>query len=220
MRKILFAGLLLLTIAADAQWRRNVLVIRPRMGMGMRQPMMRRPQRPKLNLPEFKPYVALSAGYGFPNLDKEYLAEFYGVYKGTVSQTGPVSLAIDYHFNRYMSIGLMGMYGKVSAPYYDSYNNQLFTGKLENSAILLNFVRYMPSTKAVTPYLRTAIGVNIWNQSYNDNAGNKVGIAADPTSLAYQVGIGAQIRASSNTSFFMEAGYGKYILHAGLSLKL
>jgi hypothetical protein len=37
--------------------------------------------------------------------------------------------------------------------------------------------------------------------------------------LAYQVGLGANFKLSPNAGFFIEAGYGKYILNGGLSLK-
>src|SRR5436309_1382822 len=50
-------------------------------------------RRPKK--PVFQPTVNFSIGYGFPNLDKDYLAEFQGVYKGTPTQTGPVTAALD-----------------------------------------------------------------------------------------------------------------------------
>src|SRR5258708_7919718 len=74
------------------------------------------------NLPEFKPSLDLSVGYGFPNQDKDQLADFYNYYKGSITQSGPVTAALDYRFNRNMSIGVMVMRGEVSIPYYD-YNN-------------------------------------------------------------------------------------------------
>jgi hypothetical protein len=69
--------------------------------------------------PAFKPTVNLSLGYGFPNLDKNYLPdEFYGAvnaYKGNQSsQTGPFTGALDFQFSRYNSIGIMGTYGKAT----------------------------------------------------------------------------------------------------------
>lgn len=85
---------------------------------------------------------------------------------------------------------------------------------------MFDLVRYIPVTGKISPYIKTAIGVNIWKQNYLDPSGNKAVLADDPSMLAYQTVIGAKFNFSKQTSFFIEAGYGKYILGGGLSLKL
>ena len=77
----------------------------------------------------------------------------------------------------------------------------------------------MPASPSFSGYFRTAIGVNIWNQNYTDGSGNKLAFD-QPSLLAYQIGIGGKLKITKNSSLFMEAGYGKYILHGGLSFKL
>jgi hypothetical protein len=193
----------------------------PRIGYG---PGYRhRPRRPQQqNLPKFQPSVNLSFGYGFPNLDKDQLPDFYNLYKGTTtSQTGPITGAVDYRFSRSMSIGVLVTHGNVSAPYYN-YNDPsspAFKGSLENWSVMLNFMRYIPATGKIAPYIRTAIGINTWQQSYTDAQGNKINMDGVPSELAYQVGLGANFYLSKNAGVFLEAGYGKYILHGGLTFK-
>jgi opacity protein-like surface antigen len=198
---------------------------RPRMRVRV-VPRVKRPapqrQTPHKSVP-FEPSVNISIGYGFPNLDKDHLAEFYNFYKGNFSQTGPVTGSIDYQFSPNISIGVMGTYGKVSAPYY-SYSSQTnlpdFTGKLENWSVMLNMMTYFPTyTRKVEPYLKTAIGVNNWKQDYVDEAGNKVYDTDDPSQLAYQVSLGARFNLSKNAGLYVEGGYGKYILNGGLTFK-
>src|SRR3989442_789744 len=63
------------------------------------------------NLPKFVPSVNFSIGYGFPNSDKNLLPEFYNYYKGNVSQSAPITGALDYRFSRNMSIGVMVTHG-------------------------------------------------------------------------------------------------------------
>jgi predicted porin len=131
--------------------------------------------------------------------------------------------AVDYQFSRNMSIGVMGTYGKVTAPYYD-YSSATevpsFTGSLENWSILLNVMSFMPTyNNSIEPYLRTAIGINNWTQSYVDPAGNKAADIPDPSQLAYQVSLGARFNLSKGAGFYIEGGYGKYILTGGLTLK-
>lgn len=173
------------------------------------------------HIPKFEPVVNFSLGYGFPDLDRNQLLDFYNEYRGTVSQTGPVFGSIDYQFMRAMSIGIMVSYGKVTAPYYQYNNSALaFTGKLQSWSVMLDFIRYIPASEKVSPYLRTAIGINIWQQNYTDPSGNEAVIASNPTDLAYQVGLGAKFKLSKQTGLFLEAGYGKYIISGGLTFKL
>lgn len=168
----------------------------------------------------FKPSVDVSIGYGFPNLDKYLLNDFYGYYTGNTTQTGPIIASIDYHFAPRMAIGVMINYGKVSKSYYNwNTDAKEFTGSLTNTAVLLNLTRYIGMSKKVQPYMRTAIGINTGTAEYLNNDGSKAADASDGTSLAYQLGLGCKFNVSKNGGFFVEAGYGKYIIAGGLSLK-
>jgi len=197
---------------------------RPGYGYG-RTPAQRYPQRRRQqdNQPAFRPTVQLSIGYGYPSSDKEQMAQFRGLYRGTVAQTGPVTGALDVQFSRSSAIGLIVSHGEVSAPYYD-YNSgsPAVYGRLSSWTAMLNLMHYMPvpASAVFSPYVRTAIGLNIWNQNYTDATGNKLGYVEEPNQLAYQVGIGTNINFSRNTSLFVEAGYGKFLLHGGLAFKL
>ena len=187
--------------------------------MGPR-PYPRQYQR-NIQLPDFQPTVNFSFGYGFPNLDKYNLYGFPNYYQGSINQTGPIFGTIDYQFNRAMSVGVMVTYGKVSAPYYNYNNSALaFNGSLKTWGIMFNFVRYFPAGENISPYLRTAIGINIEQQNYTDTSGNKMMVPGNSSSLAYQTGIGVKFKLSKQTGLFIEAGYGKYILSGGLTLKL
>jgi opacity protein-like surface antigen len=160
-------------------------------------------------------------GYGFPNLDKNELPEFYEAYKGTASQNGPITGAIDYQFSRRASIGVLATHGEVKVPYYD-YNNsaiRAMTGSLDNWSFMLNMMHYLSAGKTVTPYIRTAIGINAWKQEFKDASGNKINEPVFASDFAYQAGLGAKFALSKNASLFAEAGYGKYIVQGGISLK-
>ena len=198
----------------------------PRMGFGgyggIRSVYPRRGQK-REQQPKFDPIVHLSFGYGFPNLDRTLLPSFYNYYRGSVTQTGPVTGAIDVQYTKTASIGLMVTHGQVSSPYYD-YNNPsgppVMSGTLDNWSVMVNFMRYMPVSPKFSPYFRTAIGLNIWNEHYTDASGNQLGFTTDPSQLAYQIGFGAKWHFTKSTGLFMEAGYGKYILHGGLTFRL
>ena len=207
---VLSAILLLISATSDAQYGYGP---RPRVYVqGGRRPHARyqRTQRPAqrpANLPRFQPTVNFSAGYGFPNLDKNQFATFSDAYIGnTITQKGPFTGAVDYQFSRTTSIGVMGTYGKVTAPYLNtSDNSAAFTGSLENWSIMLNMVNYFPTQETkVEPYLRTAAGINNWKQDYVDASGNKAAIAADPTQFAYQVSLGTRINLSKGAGIYLE----------------
>src|SRR2546430_478347 len=127
---ILTTVFLLIAFASEAQY--YYYYARPHMRT-YRRPAPQRPAPPRR--PIFQPTVNFSFGYGFPNLDKDQLVTFVNTYMGSVSQKGPFVGAVDYQFSRNMSIGVMGTYGKVTAPYYDYNSNSAvptFTGSLEN----------------------------------------------------------------------------------------
>lgn len=177
-------------------------------------------RRDREEMQNFTPSLDVSVGYGFPNLDKYLLNDFYNYYTGSTSQTGPITATVDYHFNPRMAIGVMVNYAKVSRS-YNSYNTgeQSFSGNLTNTAVLLNFTRYLGMSQKIQPYTRTAIGINTGQVKYISNDGSKVNGDNDGTSLAYQVGLGAKFIITQHGGFFIEAGYGKYILSAGLTMK-
>jgi hypothetical protein len=84
---------------------------------------------------------------------------------------------------------------------------------------MLNFMRYLPGSQKVTPYLRTAIGLNTGQGKYRTDAGTDFFTPDNGTTLAYQAGIGVQLYVSKSSGFFVEAGYGKYIVAGGLTFK-
>lgn len=199
---------LLITAGADAQ----VIVATP---------APRRP--PRRNLAPFVPGVTVSVGYGFPDLDRKYLPDFYGYSRGSRSQSGVITGSVNYQFSRKMSIGVMVAHGAVSAPYYDYYSSSPspdYTGRLEAWSCMITLVRYIPISATVTPYIRTAIGFNSWHQAYTDPYGNKVAVTVpDLPDLARQFGLGVRFRFSRRAGLFVEAGYGRYIVNSGLSVK-
>jgi len=228
MRKYLLVTLLFasaFTYSASAQVGIGIGV-GPRLGYGYGpapRPYPRRRQQGQA-APKFEPVVHFSLGYGYPNLDATQLAGFYNYYRGPVTQTGPITGAVDVQYSRTASVGVMVTHGQVSASYFD-YNNPsappAVNGSLDNWSVMLNLMNYIPTVSdKIQPYFRTAIGLNIWKQDYTDGSGNKMGPFSDPSQLAYQVGLGAKFKMSKNTGLFLEAGYGKYILHGGLSFKL
>jgi hypothetical protein len=200
------------------------------MRRGYRRPpprqMQRNPQKKKP--PVYHPTVNLSIGYGYPNLDKNYFPDqFVGslnAYRGSeFTQTGPVTAALDFQFSRYNSIGVIGTYGKASVPYYDFSSTgatPIFTGDLKSYSVMLNMMTYFPSYQTVSPYIRTAIGISNRTEDYMYPDGSKAVIGSDNlTDLAYQVSIGTRFNMSQNAGFYVEAGYGKYIVNGGLTFR-
>ncbi len=148
------------------------------------------------------------------------MAEFLNYYPGKAVQQGPYIGSLDYQFNRSTAIGVTVNYGKITLPYY--YANDIttaVTGKLENTAVMLNLTRYMPGSKVVAPYFKTAIGINFPHSSYTTATGAAAIIPADENTLAYQASLGVKFNMSQRAGLYVEAGYGKYIVAGGLALK-
>jgi hypothetical protein len=175
------------------------------------------------NQPKFTPIYHFSLGYGFSNLDKSQLINFSNLGLGISTQSGPIIGAFDCQYSRNAAIGLLISHEKVNGSYYDlNYipSPLMATGSLDNWSIMLNMMNYMPAGENISPFIRTAIGMNFWSQQYIDANANLIPVYSDPSQLAYQLSLGANIHLSKNTGILVEAGYGKYILHVGLTYQL
>ena len=182
----------------------------------------KRPSKSK-NEPKFTPIYHFSLGYGFSNLDKSQLINFSNLGLGNSTQSGPIIGAFDCQYSRNAAIGLLISHEKVNGSYYDlNYipSPLMATGSLDNWSIMLNMMNYMPAGENISPFIRTAIGMNFWSQQYIDANANLIPVYSDPSQLAYQLSLGANIHLSKNTGILVEAGYGKYILHVGLTYQL
>lgn len=219
MQKIIRLILLLsvISVTASAQYR-----YKGRMYQGSRRNNTQQRIEPtrQRQVDYFKPSLKLSLGYGFPNLDKNEMLDFFNYYPGKATQQGTYIGSLDYQFSRTTSIGVQVNYGRITLPYYFANDiNQAFTGRLENTAVMLNLTRYIAASKAVSPYLKTAVGINIPHSSYTDASGNTIAIPEDDNTLAYQASLGVQLNLSQHVALFAEAGYGKYIVAGGLAFK-
>ena len=171
----------------------------------------------------FEPSVNISIGYGLPSVDEKRMADFFGANRGNASQNGTWMGSLDYRFSKSTSLGVMVTHSNVSAPYYINsgadYGDPYVNGQQKNTAVMVNMVNYFGnSNSAVNPYLRTAAGVNIWDQTYTEVANGKpMDYVTEPGKFAYQASLGAQIKLSKNAGLFLEAGYGKYIAAGGLT---
>jgi len=171
----------------------------------------------------FKHQVNIFIGYGYPNVDQNYLPRYKQMYHGDISQTGPLMGALDYQFSKKLSIGAIITHGRVSTPYYNysSPTQEAFTAKLYSWSFMLDVVRYIPMSQKFFPYIRTSVGINSWKQDYTAIDGNKASVTpVSLPSLAYQAGIGAKFMLLGNAGVFIEAGFGKYVFNGGLSIKL
>ena len=175
--------------------------------------------------PKFIPTVNISVGFGYPNLDKYLMPDIYNLNKGTYQKTGTYFANLDYQFNRFTSIGLMGTYGTNSVSYYDPSGSPtsapVYNGTLTGWSVMANMVNYfLPVDQAkVNMYLRLAGGVNVWDQSITDANGLKQNNINEPSEFAYQVSLGADFNLNPRAAIFVEAGYGKYILAGGLKFR-
>lgn len=223
MKKLLIL-FIVLTLFSSIKAQYGGVYISPRIGYSMGyHPYPRGNNYKRDSSYRFKPSMSINVGYGLPNLDKYQFAQTYQFYNQPYSETGPIAAAIDYRFSRTMAVGLLITSGTSKTNYYDYYSNNpsaAFQGKLSSTAIMLDLVNYMPvNNNHIAPYLRTALGVNIWNEDYYNTNGNKINFSSYPTDFAYQVSIGSNFYIAEHVGFFAEVGYGKYIFNAGLAFK-
>lgn len=173
------------------------------------------------NFPFKKKDQFFSLQYGFPNTIKNSLESVFGFSQTNKKSFGPVSIAYEYHVNELMSIGASISYGSYSADYQDNFGaNLAFRGTLRNTAILLQTTRYMETDKKASLYAKGSIGLNLWSGEYKKPDGTDFKNFNAPTPLGYNAMVGVKYSFSKKAFGYLEAGYGKYIVAAGLSVKL
>ena len=181
----------------------------------------------KEEAPKFIPTVDISVGFGYPNVDKYLLPDLsaQGYVKGNYQKTGTYTAAIDYQFNRFTSLGLLGSYGTSSVPYFTTNagpaDQPVYNGTLTGWSVMANLKTYFAPVDLVklNGYFRFAGGINVWDQKITDANGLKLNNISDPSEFAYQVSLGADFNLSPRAAFYVEAGYGKYILGGGLKFR-
>lgn len=162
-----------------------------------------------------------SIQYGFPNTIKNSLETIFGFNQTNKKSFGPVSIAYEYHVNELMSIGASLSYGTYSADYKDVFGaNVAFKGTLRNTAILLQSTRYLESDNKALFYGKGSIGINLWSGEYRRTDGTDFKNFNAPSPVGYNAVVGVKYGFSKSSFGYLEAGYGKYIVAAGLSLKL
>jgi predicted porin len=178
-------------------------------------------QQKKTSFPFIKKDQFISVQYGFPNTIKNSLESVFGFSQTNKKSFGPLSIAYEYHVNELMSVGVSISYGTYSADYKDVIGAGLaFKGTLRNTALLLQSTKYFESDKKALLYAKGSIGINLWSGEYKKTDGTDFKNFNAPTPLGYNAVVGVKYGFNKNTYGYLEAGYGKYIVAAGLALKL
>ena len=162
-----------------------------------------------------------SVQYGFPNTIRNSLESFIGFNQTNKKSLGPFSVSYEYHINDLMSIGLNLSYASYSADYKDALGFGLaFKGTLRNPAILLQSIKYFESDSKAMLYAKGSIGINLWSGEYKRPDGSDYQNFNAPTPLGYNAVVGVKYGFAPDIFGYIEAGYGKYIVAAGLSFKI
>lgn len=162
-----------------------------------------------------------SIQYGFPNTIKNSLESVPGFRKTNTKSLGPVSIAYEYHATDLLSIGISISYGSYQADYEDVFGfNAAFKGTLRNTALLLQSTKYFENNSKALIYAKGSIGINLWSGEYKKPDGTDFKNFNAPTPLGYNAVVGVKYGFARKTFAYLEAGYGKYIVAAGISIQL
>ncbi|MFM2337170.1 MAG: hypothetical protein RL115_363 [Bacteroidota bacterium] len=173
------------------------------------------------NLPFKKKDQFISIQHGFPNTIKNSLETIFGFNQTNKKSVGPISIAYEYHVNELMSVGASISYATYSADYKDVFGvNVAFKGTLHNTALLLQSTRYLESDNKALLYGKGSIGINLWSGEYRRPDGTDFKNFNAPSPIGYNAVVGVKYRFSKKSFGYLEAGYGKYIVAAGLSLQV
>ncbi len=162
-----------------------------------------------------------SVQYGFPNTIKKSLESFFGFEQTNKKSIGPVSINYEYHLRPQLSVGVNISYASYSADYKDILGlATAFTGKIRNTALMLQTIKYFETEGDILIYTKGNIGLNLWSGEYIASNGSVFKNFNAPTPVAYNAVVGLKYGFGPSTFGYIEAGYGKYIVAIGLSVKV
>jgi hypothetical protein len=178
-------------------------------------------QKKSVAFPFKKKDQFFSVQHGFPNTIKNSMENFIGFNQTNKKSAGPVSISYEYHANALLSLGISFSYSSYSADYKDILGAGVtFKGTLRNPAILLQSTKYFENNGKALLYAKGSIGINLWSGEYTDGNNGDFQNMNFPSPLGYNAVVGVKYGFSPNNYGYIEAGYGKYVVAAGISFKL
>jgi opacity protein-like surface antigen len=169
----------------------------------------------------------INLGFGFPNNATDLLSG--GGTVNAISQIlgagntstkgkkgfGPVFLGYEYFLNNEISVGLNFLYATGKQDYSNSSlftqlglgSADLGTGEINLFQIAGSTSYHLYTTNKLDPYIKGAIGINLWKTTYTDKAGNKSNPFTAPTPFAYQGIVGLRYFVSNNWAILGEVSY-------------
>jgi Outer membrane protein beta-barrel domain len=182
-----------------------------------------------------KKSFVFSVGFGIPNNTTTLLSA--GGIVGTIlnngtssnkSGFGPVFAGMEYFVSKDLSIGLSGAYanGKQNytsggIPIIGIPATSLGTASINLFQIAATSSYHLYTTDKLDPYIKGAIGLNIWKTKYVTTTGESNPFNA-PTPFGYQGLVGLRYFVSKKLAPYGEIGYTslRFSANIGLSVKL
>jgi len=184
-------------------------------------PVVALSQKKRYTFPFEKKDQFISFQHGFPNTIKNSLESFFGFDQTNKKSIGPVSIAYEYHIKPEFSIGINLSYASYSADYKDVFGfSAAFTGKIRNTALMIHSIKYFQNESKYLIYAKGNVGLNLWSGEYRSANGDEYKNFNAPTPVAYNAMVGVKYGLTSSIYPYIEAGYGKYVVAAGISFKL
>jgi hypothetical protein len=178
-----------------------------------------------------------SVGLGIPNNTTTLLSGGGAISSilnsGTSNKSGfgPAFVGLEYFVSKEISIGLSAAYASGKQDYNNNSGiilpvigftpTNLGTASINLFQIAATSSYHLYTTDKLDPYIKGAIGLNIWKTKYV-TAGNESNPFTAPTPFGYQGLVGLRYFASSKLAPYGEIGYSslKFSANIGLSVKL
>lgn len=178
----------------------------------------------------------VSVGFGIPNNTTTLLTggsvanSILGGTSNNKSGFGPLFVGFEYFVSKELSVGLSSAYanGKkdFSTPAITLFGVQVSPATSGSASINLFQLAatssyHLYTTDKLDPYIKAAIGLNIWKTKYT-SAGNETNPFNAPTPFGYQGLVGLRYFVNSKLAPYGEIGYSslKFSANIGLSVKL
>jgi outer membrane protein W len=166
----------------------------------------------------------VTLGYGFPNLGKSVLKLSETVTDNKAFGIGPVHLKYEHAVSDKVGLGISAGYVAFGSDYddYDSYSNTTYHYKetVTRLGILARFNYHFANSEKFDPYFGFGAGYNYfnWTDKPTDGGPEKLDIP-NIFPVAFEGSIGARYYFTKSIGAYLEVGFGKSLVQAGLAAK-
>jgi hypothetical protein len=192
-KKYFFAFLLIISLTSQAQVKEILEGVKPKKEFAGTPVLQKKSQ-------------VLYATIGTPNKIDNFLdfgggASFFTT--GTNKSSGPFMLEYEYFIKDNIGLGLSLLHASAKKTY--QLGSNIYTGSFKQYQIGISTYYHLYITNKLDPYIKSTVGINIWDGAYKNKKGENANNFIAPTPIGFRGILGLRYFAGKNCGLIGEA---------------